>query len=70
MAGALKGLGDHALVLWAGAGAGMVQDFGVRGHKAAQGLRVLIVHGRHFIAAEIALFFDQGFPVSAVSGVV
>ena len=48
----LKRRGHQALVLGAGAGAGVGQDFGVRRHKTAQGLRVFIVHGADFIGAD------------------
>jgi len=56
-------------VLGAGAGAVMGQYFCVRGHKAAQSLRVFVIHGADFIGAKIALLFYLGsfsVPVSAV----
>jgi len=44
-------------VLGAGAGAVMAKNFCVRGHKAAQGLRVFIVNGCGFARAKITKFF-------------
>ena len=51
-------------MLGAGAGAVVGQNFGVRGHKAAQGLRVFVVHGANFVRAKITLFFNLGLAVS------
>lgn len=56
---AFERFSHQSLVLGAGAGAVVGQDFRVRGHKAAQNLRVFIVHGADFIAAKIALLFGN-----------
>jgi hypothetical protein len=62
--GLFKRLGYHALVLGAGAGAVVGQNFGMRRHKAPQGLRIFVVYGADFVAAKIALFFNLGLAVS------
>ena len=62
----LKRRGHQALVLGAGAGAGVGQDFGVRRHKTAQGLRVFVVHGADFVGAKIALFFYLRLSVAVI----
>lgn len=56
VAGAFKSFGDHSLVLWARASTRVVEYFCVRRHKAAQGLRVLVVDRAEFVRAEVALF--------------
>lgn len=57
-------------MLWAGAGASARQDLGVRGHKAAQGLRVFVVYSRDFVRAEIADFLDWWLIVLVIAIVV
>ena len=57
MAGLLKGLSHHALMLGTGAGAVVGQNFSVRRHEAAQGLRIFIIHGGNFVGTKVALFF-------------
>ena len=57
MARTLKAEGDHALVLWAGAGFCMAKNFSMWRHKATQCLRVFIVYCRNFVAAEVANLF-------------
>jgi hypothetical protein len=57
MTGAFERFGDHTLVLGAGAGAVVRQNFGVGRHKAAQYLRVFVVHRGGFVATEKALLF-------------
>jgi hypothetical protein len=59
VASALQSCGNHALVFWASAGALAVHDLSVWGHETADGLRVFIVHGSYFVAAEVAVFFDN-----------
>ncbi len=66
MSGLLKCLSHHSLVLGAGAGAVVRQNFGVRRHKTAQGLRIFIVHGANFVGAKITLFFYLGLGVFIV----
>lgn len=59
MAGSLEGQSNHALVLWAATGLFVGHDFGVRGHKAAQGLAVFVVHGGNFVGAEVAILLHH-----------
>jgi len=61
VAGALEALGHHALVLAAGAGLFGGEDFGMRGHEAADELRVLVVHEGNLLGAEEAGFFNIGW---------
>lgn len=51
-------------MLRAGAGAGVTQNFCMRRHEATQGLRIFVVYRRDFIAAEIAVLFDNRLVVS------
>lgn len=64
MPGLLERFGDHALMLGAGAGAVVGQNFGMGRHKAAQGLAVFIVYGADFVGTKIALLFFHWFAVS------
>ncbi len=68
MPGLFQRFCHHPLVLGAGAGAVVAQNFGVRGHKAAQGLRVFVVHSADFVRAKIALLFNLWLAVSVVIG--
>jgi hypothetical protein len=61
VAGPFEGFGNHALVLWAGAGAAMVKDFSMRGHETAKRLGVLVVHSAQLIGAEITLLLYGWF---------
>ena len=55
MASSLQGQSNHALVLGAAASLFVGHDFGVGGHKAAQGLAVFVVHGGNFVGTEVAI---------------
>lgn len=50
--------GYHSLVLTAVAGFFGRQNFGMRRHKAAQKLRVFVIHVGNFFTAEQADFFS------------
>jgi len=56
---ALECQSHHALVFWASASSVVRQNLGVRGHKAAQGLRVFVVYCADFVSTEVADFFDR-----------
>ena len=60
MPGLFQCFGHHSLVLGAGAGALVAQNFGMRRHKAAQGLAVFVVYRAQFIGAKVALLFYEG----------
>jgi len=49
---ALQGGGNHALVFAASPGLVGREDLGMRRHKAADKLRVFIIHERNFLRAE------------------
>lgn len=55
MAGSLECQSNHALVLRAATSFFVRHDFGVRGHKAAQGLTVFVVYRGNFVGAEVAI---------------
>ena len=64
MPGLLERFGHHPLVLRAGAGAVVGQNFSVRRHEAAQGLSVFIVYSGNFVGTKIALLFFYWLAVS------
>lgn len=51
-------VGHDLLMLLAGAGALAAEDFGVRRHKAAQKLGILVIQKAYFVLAQIAAFVD------------
>jgi hypothetical protein len=59
MSSALKGNSNHTLVLWAGASLMVRKDFRMWGHKAAQGLVVLVIKETDLVAAEVTSFLKN-----------
>ena len=62
----LQRSGDHALVLWARTSAFTSKNFSMRGHKAAQGLRIFIIYCADFVSTEVTNFFYNRLVVTFV----
>ena len=64
--GLLKRLGYHALVFGAGTGPVVAQNFCMRRHKTAQGLRIFIIYSVGLVGTKITLLFYLGLVVPVV----